>query len=393
MKRSYLCALLLSLIFAASLAAQTQTRFSWTSTHYQVYTDSSEMRSLEISQKIEAALELFNALFHFDSKALPGKLKVRVFTKKDDYNLYLERLISATRSDFVFVSYSDPSRNELIGFERKEDFDASLIHYGFIQYLNAYIPAAPLWLEEGMAAYLESSVFDPDTRSYRWQPNLIWLDSLKNIFNDTDFSLSDLLSIDMETAQNSIDTFYPAAWGLIHFLMNSEDKRYNRILWDSISALDPNLNLVENSARVIEKAFWVAADDLDQAFRLYILSLKTFNDWIREGVDFYSSKDMEQASSNFKRALSLRSDNYIPHYYLGLISYELKNYPQAYSYYNQALDKGIDPALVNYALGVNAFANKDYDSAERYLIKSKALDDDLYGEKARALLKRIEFLK
>ena len=393
MKRSYLCALLLSLIFVVSLAAQTQTRFIWSSSNYQVFTDSSEIRSLEISQKTEAALDLFNTLFHFDSKALPGKLKVRVFAKKDDYNLYLQRLISETRSDFVFVSYSDPSRNELVGFEREEDFDASLIHYGFIQYLNAYIPAAPLWLEEGMAAYLESSIFNPDTNSYIWQPNLIWLDSLKNIFSNPEFSLSDLLRIDMAAAQNSIDTFYPAAWGLIHFLMNSEDKRHNRILWDSISALDQNLNLSENSALVIEKAFWIAEDDLEQAFRHYILSLKTFNDWIKEGVEFYSSKDMEQASSSFKRALALRSDNYIPHYYLGLISYELKNYPQAHSYYGQALGKGIDPALVNYALGVNAFADKDYDSAEQYLIKSKALDTDLYGEKAQALIKRIEFLK
>ena len=135
------------LLCAGQGSGQEQPLNSWSSKHYRVLSDSGVTAAMEISRKLEAALSLYNEYLHFDLDLLESPLRVRIFSDKDDYDSYLNRLISETRSDFVYISYSDPNRSELVGFRRdEEDFDPSLLHYGFIQFLSAFMPGAPLWL-------------------------------------------------------------------------------------------------------------------------------------------------------------------------------------------------------------------------------------------------------
>jgi hypothetical protein len=287
MKPSHLLAFLSAILFLASagpVTCQEQGMFSWSSEHYRVLTDSSARTSIEIARKLEAGLSLYNEFLHYDIDGLELPLQVRIFGHKRDYDSYLNRLISETRSDFVYISYNDPARSELVGFQRDpEEFDASLLHYGFIQFLSAYIPAAPLWIEEGLATYLEYSRYDPTTESFAWRANFAWLDALKKILSQPEIteelSLQDLLLITKEQAQRGIEVFYPSAWGLVHFLVQSPERSYNRILWESLAALEAGASLEANSRRVLEHAFrWVDLAKLQSAFESYIGSLKTFND-------------------------------------------------------------------------------------------------------------------
>lgn len=354
---------------------------------------------MEIAGILEAALSLYNEFLHFDIDSLEHTMRVRIFSDKSDYDRYLTRLISETRSDFVYISYSDPNRSELVGFHRdEEDFNPSLIHYGFIQFLSAFVPSAPLWIEEGMATYLEYSRYNPMTESLTWQANYAWLDSLKSILSNgeimEELSLRDLLLINKVQAQNRLELFYPAAWGLVHFLLQSPDKSHNRLFWESLSVLDPEATLGLNSRLVLEKPFrWVNLAELQDSFVSYINSLMTFNDLVRLGVDQYSLEDLSSAKTSFQQALSLRSDNYIPHYYLGLIAYQKKDFEAARRFYKQAQELGIDSALINYALGVNAFADHRYEQAKEYLLKAKELDGESYSEKSDSLLQRIKNLQ
>ncbi|MBN2552960.1 MAG: hypothetical protein JXB06_09325 [Spirochaetales bacterium] len=373
--------------------------YSWSSKHYRVLSDSGLPAAMETARKLEAALSLYNEYLHLDLEQLGNQLRVRIFEDKRDYDSYLDRLISETRSDFVYISYTDPNRSELVGFHREEkDFDPSLLHYGFIQFLSAYVPTAPLWIEEGMATYLEYASYDPMTDSYRWRPNFAWLDSLKNILANEEITgeltLRDLLLISKEQAQARIEIFYPTAWGLVHFLLQSTDKSHNRILWESLAALDAGATLSGNSRRVLERAFrWVDLAGLQNSFESYISSLMTFNDLVRLGVDQYGSQELSSARASFERALALRSDNYIPYYYLGLIAYQDKDFEAAREFYMRAMDLGIDAALINYALGVNAFADKRYSTAREYLLKARELDPESYEEKTDSLLQRIEIIQ
>lgn len=390
---------LLLLFSANQVAAQDQELYSWSSKHYRVFTDSNITESMEIARKLEAALLLFNEFLHYDLDQLKLPLRVRVFSRKEAYDSYLDRLISETRSDFVYISYSDPARSELVGFQREEkDFSASLLHYGFIQFLSAFVPNAPLWIEEGMATYLEYSQYDPATEGFCWTANYAWLDYLKKILKRVEsidkYTLRDLLLIDKERAQENIEIFYPTAWGLVHFLLQSPEKSHNRILWESLDALDGTASLGENSRRVLERAFrWVDLAELQRSFESYSNSVMTFNDLVRQGVEQYGTEDLSAAQASFERALRLRSDNYIPYYYLGLIAYQEKDFDVARDYYRRASDLGIDAGLINYALGVNAFADQRYDQATEFLLKAKKLDPESYGEKTDSLLQRIEIMQ
>jgi len=390
---------LMLLLNAAQLIGQKQPLDSWSSKHYRVLSDSSVTAAMEIARKLEAALSLYNEYLHFDLDDLESQLRVRIFSDKNDYDSYLNRLISETRSDFVYISYSDPNRSELVGFQREEkDFNPSLLHYGFIQFLSAFVPAAPLWIEEGMATYLEYSQYDPMTESFSWKANYSWLDSLKKLLSNDEITgeltLRDLLLVNKEQAQTRIEIFYPSAWGLVHFLLQSPERVHNRILWESLTAMDSTVTLEANSRRVLEKAFrWVDLMELQKSFESYISSLMTFNDLIRLGVDQYGADDLSSARSSFEQALKLRSDNYIPHYYLGLIAYQEKDFELARTFYGRAGEMGIDAALINYALGVNAFADQRYGQARDYLLKAKELDAESYTEKCDALLQRIEVMQ
>ena len=393
-----LCGVVL-LLGAGRLSCQEQQMDSWSSQHYRVLSDLGVTASMEIARKLEAALALYNEYLHFDLENLDSQLRVRIFSDKGDYDSYLIRLISETRSDFVYISYSDPNRSELVGFRRpEEDFDPSLLHYGFIQFLSAFVPAAPLWIEEGMATYLEVSRYDPMTESFTWRANYAWLDSLKRLLSDEQLTgertLRDLLLINKQQAQAGIDVFYPSAWGLVHFLLQSPEKAHNRILWESLSALDGTATLASNSQRVVEKAFrWVDLAELQRSFESYISSLMTFNDLVRLGVEHYGEEEMSSARSNFEQALKLRGDNYIPYYYLGLIAYQEKDFELARTFYQRAMGLGIDAALIHYALGVNAFAEGRYENAEQFLQRAKELDAESYREKSDSLLQRIELMR
>jgi tetratricopeptide (TPR) repeat protein len=390
---------LILLLCAGQGSGQEQSMNTWSSKHYRVLSDSSVTAAMEISRKLEAALSLYNEYLHFDLDLLESPLRVRIFSDKNDYDSYLNRLISETRSDFVFISYSDPNRSELVGFQREEeDFDPSLLHYGFIQLLSAFVPAAPLWLEEGMATYLEYSQYDPMTESFSWRANFAWLDSLKKLLSSEEitgkFTLRNLLLINKMQAQAGIELFYPSAWGLVHFLLQSPERIHNRILWESLATLDSAASLGANSRLVLEKAFrWVDLTELQRSFESYISSLMTFNDLVRLGVDQYGIEELSSARSSFEQALTLRSDNYIPYYYLGLIAYQERDFELARTFYGRAREMGIDAALINYALGVNAFADQRYDQATDYLLKAKELDAESYTEKCDSLLQRIEVIQ
>lgn len=394
------------LLLAVCLVAQERSESSFRSRHYSVQTDLGQEAARQIAERLEAATVLYNEFLHFDPERLPSPLRVRIFAAKTDYDAYLTGLIDETREDFVYISYSDASRSELVGFARPlAEFEASGLHYGFIQFLSAYVPSAPLWLAEGIATYLEYSAFDPSAAAaapaapagaYRFRPNYAWLDSLKGILRDERrrIPLTELLLIGKEDAQRRIEAFYPLAWGLVHFLKNSPERSYNRVLWEAIAALEPSFDLEQNSRRVSERAFaWVPSERLEQDFVDFILGLTTFNDRVRQGVEEYAAGRLLEAEVSFREALVLREDSYIPHYYLGLILYQRRAYAEAAEQYLRARELGVEAALVSYALGVNAFAAQQYDEAVQFLKEAKAADPVAYGAKVDTLLGRIEVLR
>jgi tetratricopeptide (TPR) repeat protein len=384
------------LLAAAALPAQEAKQYTTESPHYRVFSDASQSQAEEIARRMEACLRLYNDIFHYDLAQLPAKMRVRVLKDAASFNAYLTKILSQTRADFVFVAYSDAEKSELLCYPRDEkSFSASLIHQGCIQFLKAFVANPPVWLREGVATALESAAWDPRAATYMPRPNFAWLDTLKTIIRGETpqklIPVTDLLMLTREMAQAQPDVFYPQSWGLVHFLLSSPEKSYNRMLWDSIAAVDPKAALEDNSQRVRRRAFsWVGEEALSRDFEAFILSQKTAGEWLRDGMDAYGKGDLAAADAALARSLDVEPENGAAWYYLGLVSYTRKDHAKAEEQYLKAFELGVNPGLINYALGVNAFAAGKSDMAVKYLQFARDADKAAYGEKVDALLKRIQ---
>jgi tetratricopeptide (TPR) repeat protein len=264
--------------------------------------------------------------------------------------------------------------------------------------VKAFVANPPVWLREGVAAYLDASQYDSKTDTLVVKPNFLWLSSLKSILKGEGAAklipFSDLLLLTREAAEQSLDVFYPEAWGLVSFLLGSPDKSINRIFWDTLSALSPSATLDDNSQSVRKKAFsWTGDQGFAKEFSAYIQGLKTAQELIKDGVDLYAKGDLDQSEKSFTASLALEPASNVAYYYLGLIAYARKDYTKADAMYLKASELGVSGALVDYALGVNAFAGGNLADASKYLAKSKDADPTAYGDKVDALVKRIESMK
>ena len=379
-----------------SLSAQTSTFAEYETDHYRVLSELGEEHAQATAEKLEALLDLYNEYLHFDVDELPVRLRARFFASKDRYDTYLNRVIDTTRDDFVYLHYTDLAKSELVGYDMDaESFDVSLKHQGFIQVLRAFVPNPPLWLREGFAVYFEEVEFDDELDRAVYRENLAWLETLQSIVDGTagtaPIPLSQMLRLTVEEARDQIEVFYPQAWGMVSFLLNSANRDYNRIIWDSISALEPDASLQENSQAVYEEAFrWEEEQLVVDAFVSYVGDRKSFRTLVQDGIEQYSGDDLAAAEESFVTALKLREDNFIPYYYMGLINYDRRNYSLADFYYKEALDRGASEALTYYALGVNAYADNRFDDAVGYLEQTVSLDPDAYEDKATQLLERIQ---
>ena len=396
MKRLSIFVLFVVLMVPLSLSAQTSTFAEYSTEHFRVLSELGEEHAQQTALKLEALAELYNEYFHFDMDSLPVPLRARFFATQDHYDTYLERVIDTTRDDFVYLHYTDLAKSELVGYAMDEaDFDVSLRHQGFIQFLRAFVPNPPLWIREGFAVYFEEVEYDSDLGIASYRENLAWLETLQSIVDGTAgvyaIPLGEMLNMTVDEARDNIDVFYPQAWGMVSFLLNDENRSVNRLAWDAISALASDATLAQNSENVWDATFaWVDSDELIQEFVTYVGDRRSFRTLVQDGIDQYASGDLGSAEESFVTAVQLREDNFIPYYYLGLINYDRQNYSLADFYYKEALDKGATEALTYYALGVNAYADNRFDDAIEFLELTMELDPASYENKAQQLLDRIQ---
>jgi tetratricopeptide (TPR) repeat protein len=389
--------LVLALFLCVTLLAfaEDAAQFTAETDHYRVYAETSQAQAEDVAHRMEAALALYNGIFHFNLSQLPAKFRVKVFADVDTFNAYLDKVLSQTRQDFVFVAWSDPERSELLCFPKEDKaFTASLLHQGCIQFVKGFIDNPPVWLREGTASYLDASAWDAKSGAFAFKPNMAWLESLQAMLRgetpSKPISFPDLLTMSRDKAQSLMDVFSPQAWGLVQFLLNSPERSYSRILWDTVFALSPKATLEENSQLARTRGFsWVTDQKLQQDFEEFILSLKTATTLVKDGIDQYSKGDLANAGQSFARSLELEPGGATAWYYQGLIAYGRKDYTKAEDLYMKAFQLGLNAGIINYALGVNSFAAGKNADATKYLNFAREADKALYAEKVDSLIKRI----
>ena len=350
------------------------------SNNYRVYSEISEENAQFIATAMDEFFNLYNRYFHFDESNLKSKLQIRIFQSKEGFDNYLSPIIPETSSSYVFLQYKNTQKSELVIYviDDIEKMTKALVHHGFVQFIKTFIPGPPLWIQKGFAIYFEKSLYNDEDNTAMFRNNLDWAVTLKKYIaadkkdplNPKMFTIPELLTIDTATANKNINVFYAESWGLVSFLINAKYQEYNRILWDSISAMKPGALKSENELTVITSAFkWIDNSIFLTDFYYYAESFKTFNELVKDGIKAYSDGSFDEAERIFITAMLLEESSYVPYYYLGLINYARKDYSMAEYYYQSTIEMGGNPDLTYYALGVNSYANNNSEDAVFYLSK------------------------
>ena len=370
--------------------------FTYESTYYLVQSFHSQAQAKAGAKRLDAYFDHFNSYFHFDFDQLGYKLRVHLFNSQATYDTYLTSLVAETSDEFAFLHYNDPSQSELVGaIEADGVFDQSFTHQAFVQFIRSFIHDPPLWLREGFAVFFEEIIYDESSETVEPGKNLPWLDTLKSLlFGERKAELlgfQQVLSINLDTAKKNIETFTPQIWGMVYYLVNTDNREHNRVLWDAINALEGDANLLRNSSLLYEKSFeWIGIDNFEDSLRTYFNSIKTYAELIEEGIASYDLGDFDEAEKIFQQAIAHEDNNHIPHYFLGLINFNRGNYAAATANYQQALAQRQNNAFIYYALGLNALANNQQAEANEYLETTIQLDPDGFTEKAGEILEKVD---
>jgi tetratricopeptide (TPR) repeat protein len=354
---------------------------------------------------MDGYFDFYNSFFHFPQDPDRPPLALRIFRDKTAFDAYLEEFGGENHGGFVFLRFSDPAKNELAGYlTGDEERDGMrLAHYGLVQFLRTFALDPPLWLQLGFAAYFERSVYLPETRQVIFVENFNWLAPLRSImasyraagpFREREPNLGRILSLSREQAEAEPERAYAESWGLVTFLLKSPRQEYNRILWESLAALDYRASRTENEERIRARAFdWVDLPQLTADYGAFVEELRSLPELLEEGTRLYHGGDYENAERAFLRAREFQPDHPLAYYYLGLIRYLAGDYAAAADYYDRSLKQGGDPALCHYALGLTWYADGRPEAARPYLEQALLGDPQGAGARAKVLLDYLDSLE
>jgi tetratricopeptide (TPR) repeat protein len=357
------------------------------SQYYHVSSDGGSYDAEILLRELELRFEVYNRLFRVNAASLNGPLRVRSFLDKPSYDKYVMDRLGTVRDGAVYLHYNQPERRELVVLRGSAEESRMLPHQAFIQYLRAFVPQPPTWMREGFAIYFNTVRFDKNSRELKYEENLAWLETVKNL----GVNVPTLDAILLSDVRSQPEYFQPVSWALVSFFLNAgSNSEYFRTLTEAFMLLRSDFSASENSNVIYDRIFrWTSVDRLTADYNAYIATRRTFAELVDAGQRAYAAHDNEAARAYFEGALYQKPTHYAPYYYLGLLAYENGHFDRGEVYYRSSLQYGADAALVNYALGINAASAGRNSDARNYLQNAINLAPDRYKERAEQIIARL----
>jgi tetratricopeptide (TPR) repeat protein len=379
------------LFLAAALAcAQTDIEAPLVQTeHFAIYGDINDGETL--ARQMEFRFAIYNQVFRFDPAVAEAEaaaslpLRLRVFSNQEQYEGYVRARLGDVRPGAVYLHYNQAGRRELVLCTGSDDSRRALRYQAFIQFLRAFVPNPPVWIQEGFAAVFATLEFDANGEPL-YEENLSWLDTVKSIPEKPS-----PLAIMQADTQAITEHFQGLAWSLVSFFLNSGNDNYTRSMTESFMLLARNNTVEENTGTLINRiSMWNNMDELTEDYYHYLDARKSFAVLIKDGQDAYTEGRTSAATVAFHSAMELKPGHYAPYYYLGLLAYNAGDNESAETFYRSAMDYGADTALVLYALGLNAAVAGKHNDAITFLKQSAGADPERYREKADAVIAQLK---
>lgn len=340
----------------------------------------------------------FNGVFGFDPDPAKHLLKVVILADKAAFDSYISSRIGETRNQYLFLKYQKAEQSELVLFPGNtsagyESFAGPALNRQlFLQYLYSFVLEPPVWIRDGFQACFEKMTWDEKTKTVSIAGSSPWLETAKRLNADNTQKIDSDGILTAVTGTWNSARFYPQAWAFASFLLNSEKSGYQRFLHEAFLILEGSGSYNEASQQAntdsIKNRFsrFNAPAQTDTDFSAWLAGQHTFNELAQSGVSFYNAGNYSGARKDLLEAVSIRPDDPMIDYYLGLIAYAEKNYSDADVWYKKALALGAEASTVNWALGLNAYANKKYSESRAYLETAKSANPSRYAEKAATLI-------
>lgn len=198
---------------------------TWDTKHYLVTSNLSR----EASYQIACELEEFHRKYVVHVRRPKGKpeqkARVYFFAGEAGYHAYTAELLGDPAENTLglyspwlkqLVLWNSPDKRSVLRTAR---------HEGFHQYLDQITGDAPIWLNEGMAEYFEQARRVDGT----WKDDQVNLDHLAVLRNVDWTPLEEFVHLDAPRFRMKSGLHYPEAWAFVHFLMNGDAKRKQRI--------------------------------------------------------------------------------------------------------------------------------------------------------------------
>ncbi len=253
---------LLELLARATRGPDWERTHEWETEHYRVRSDVDRTTCIVTARELEHALAVFGETFGVVPEGDATKFDVYVFADRDDYLAYAGTPFETGTTGTVGI-YDAVVRQLLIWNQVDEERTKSTIrHEGFHQYLDSWLEDPPVWLNEGLAEYVEASFvtkrdFVPGTLQHEHVARLADGRALE--------PLSDFLHLPQkEFMRRGLDA-YAQAWAFVHFLLHAPGQRLR---------FNETLALLESGATsedVLRRLFDPASvERLERDFRIWV---------------------------------------------------------------------------------------------------------------------------
>lgn len=248
--------------------------YNATALHYQVLAQSGSHVGWQVNGFMNEMLRQYSKFF--SNWSLKAGARVVVFDNLTDFRAYsaaATRLTHERLAGYCHLKTDEDGNTfyELVTYEH-ENIWRVLAHEGFHQFLGYELGLqAPLWLNEGLAQYFETSYVADN----RLQTGLVSRSKLRAaqylILAKKAPSLAELLEMDRATFYANADVAYPMSWALVYYLLNRDGTNYKS---SAFRQYLQDLKLSRDSITSFPRRFGRASSQWQRDFERFILQLK-----------------------------------------------------------------------------------------------------------------------
>ncbi|HLD35692.1 MAG TPA: tetratricopeptide repeat protein, partial [Planctomycetota bacterium] len=210
--------------------------------NYKIKTDISQDKCDLYGAQLETLRKYYADVFAVKDKS-SRKKQVYIFNTQEGYQTYAE--FSTKDSAEYTLGYYHPHYQELLVFERATK-EAQVLHVlyheGFHMFIDAVLPAIPIWLNEGFAEYFNGTELSGGQGKWAITKVGLPIDRLEDI--QKYIELNGMVSFEQimnETQEEfygeEVGERYAQAWSMVHFFIHYQQGVYKSTLIDYIKAL------------------------------------------------------------------------------------------------------------------------------------------------------------